>query len=485
VTAYPEAEDYIRAVQQPERSFLRPELRSAVFDVHPVFRIPMPAAGNAAVVFKARLGGSDAALRFFIREDASSRERYTALGEHFADRGIEDCVAHPTWIDGAISLNEGTWPMVRMTWVDGRTLDAYVGHLASTGDVGALASLATTWRDLVSRLQAAEFAHGDLQHGNVLVDTSSSLRLVDFDGSWIAAFSGGAPPRETGHPNYQRTGREWGRWMDTFPGLVVYTALLVLSRQPAAWARLHTGENILFSAEDFAPPFRTPTWQTVSGIGDAEIEHAAERLRHACRSGAAADTLESLLTTRPRIEVDQPRRPVPEAPIYPGVHLPHQATPWWQRTGSPAADREPVGAPAGRPGPGHSPGTPPAPGAMPPPPPKTGPGGPGRGAPVPGAPAFGHTAPRGAWYSASVPPTGPPTPAQPGRPPVGAASPAGPASARPVGQVLSLLLLIVGLAAFVAGGVVQGAGGNGAVAAVLSGLVAAAVAAPLLLRRKP
>src|SRR5436190_442959 len=177
--AYPNAQDYVRAVQQPDRVFRVPALREAVFELHPLFGIPMPASGNAAVVFKAGVGGQDAALRFFIREDASSRERYAALGQHFTDRGIEDCVAHPTWIDD---------------------------------------------------------------------------------------FRDGPPPKETGHPNYQRTGREWGRWMDTFPGLVIYTALLALSRRPESWATLHTGENILFCAEDFDPPFSTRAWQLLSGI---------------------------------------------------------------------------------------------------------------------------------------------------------------------------------------------------------------------------
>ena len=47
--------------------------------------------------------------------------------------------------------------------------------------------------------------------------------------------------------------------MDTFPGLVIYTALLGLSRRPDSWDPLQNGENILFSDDDFAPPFRTPT----------------------------------------------------------------------------------------------------------------------------------------------------------------------------------------------------------------------------------
>jgi hypothetical protein len=513
---YPQAEDYIRAVQQPEQAFLRPELRTAEFEVHPVFRIPMPASGNVAVVFRAEVEGADTALRFFIREDASTRERYTALGRHFAGHGIEDCVAHPTWLDDAISLNDAAWPMVRMEWVDGRTLDEYVGHLARGGDTGALTSLATTWRGFVGRLQQADFAHGDLQHGNILVDTSSTLRLVDFDGSWISSFQGDPPPRETGHPNYQPAGRKWGRWMDTFPGLVIYTALLTLARRPGSWTQLQNGENILFSAGDFVPPFRTPAWEAVASVPDEEVVRAADQLRRMCTSGWGADeAMESLLTARPGIDV----RAEPagaEAPLFLGVHLPSQPAQWWERAEpKPAADGaaepviaaasagEPVTAAAGAGEPVTEPVTaaagagepvtaaasaglpPPSPeahpagAAMPPPPPKIQPG----AAQAQASPSFAASPP-GTWYGGGS--RGMSGPGHSSGGIVGSTAPRRPATTgrRPAAEVVGLLLLIVALTALVSGLVVDAAGGDGGLAAVASAFVAAVLALPLLLRRK-
>ena len=485
--AYPNAEDYVRAVQQPERVFRVPALRRAAFELHPLFGIPMPASGNAAVVFKAGVGGEEAALRFYIREDASSRERYTALGRHFADRGIDDCVARAMWVDDAISVNGATWPMVQMTWVDGRTLDAYVAHLAGTANVGALACLARTWRTFIARLQAAEFAHGDLQHGNVLIDAASTLRLVDFDGSWIAAFRGGPPPHETGHPNYQRTGREWGRWMDTFPGLVIYTALLALSRRPDCWASLHDGENILFSAGDFDPPFRTPTWQFLAGIRDAEVDLAAERLKRACQPAwLAGDTLESLLAARPQVEIPDPRVPAPPT-AFPGVGVPNEgATPWWELSaaaaGAPGPSGAPVPPPASAPPASAPPASAPPPNeggsAMPPPPPKT-----ERGT-APSAPSFAGAGPAAAWYQRSGPGPVPPRTARqwPAPPPHRAGQP--PGHRRPSGATALLVLAIAGLAALIVGGMVHSGGGDGFSAAVVSAVIAAGLALALLSRRR-
>jgi hypothetical protein len=486
MTAYPNAEDYVRAVQHPERVFGLPVLRRAVFEVHPLFGIPMPASGNAAVVFKAALDGADTALRFFIREDAASRERYSALGRHFADRGIDDCVAHPTWLDGAVSVNGGTWPVVQMSWVDGRTLDAYVGHLAGAANAGALYSLARSWRELVARLQAAEFAHGDLQHGNVLIDTSSTLRLVDFDGSWVAAFRGEPPPNETGHPNYQRTGREWGRWMDTFPGLVVYTALLALARQPEWWAQLHNGENMVFSAEDFDPPFRTRTWQLLHDLRDPEVLLATERLKQACDPAwRASGTLEALLGSRPQVEVLEPRQQATAAP-FPGIGVPGGPVRWWepaavtasgppppQQTAPPQRVAQSQGAQS------QTAAAPPVTGsAMPPPPPKTAPAARSQ-LTVP----FATSRPTTAWYAQSAPPGVPSSSAgqQPSpRPGRKRGKPS--RRHRSVGSTAVRVLTIAGLAGVLMGAAAGGDAGNRLAAAFVTALIAAGFAL-LVLRR--
>ena len=191
-------------------------------------------------------------MRFLIREDASEKRRYTALEEHFAARGLQDCVAATSWIDDAIQVKDSWWPMIKMEWIEGRTLDSYVDYLVEQRNKEASVALAASWRKHVARLQAADFAHGDLQHGNVLVDMSSALRLVDFDGSWISGFKDWPEPPERGNPNYQRMDRTWGQWMDTFPALVIYAGLLVLSRLPDAWRILYDGENLL--------AFRTSRW---------------------------------------------------------------------------------------------------------------------------------------------------------------------------------------------------------------------------------
>jgi eukaryotic-like serine/threonine-protein kinase len=345
----PTAEDYIRAVQNPQLAFRQPRLKQARFDVHPLLGIPMPASGTTAIVFKATVDGQSQALRFLTRPDAASQYRYTALNHYFTERDLTRDVATSQWIDDAITVNGRPWPMLQMQWVEGRTLNSYVEDLVEAEDTASILSLAAAWRELLRRIQAARFAHGDLQHGNVLVEGNGTLRLVDFDSAWIEPFAGAAPPPESGHRNYQRVDRPWGPWMDTFPGLVIYLSLLALGRSTKAWEQLHTGENLLFSGQDFSPPHQTQTWWQLTQLSDPQLAAMADRLKVCCApTWSATSDMETLLAaplpwwsrTGTVAKPIAPMRPAPtappvrpNAPVAPGV--------WWSQSGPQQAPAAP------------------------------------------------------------------------------------------------------------------------------------------------
>lgn len=349
---YPSSEDYLRAVQNPSLVFRTPSLQQAQFAVHPILGIPMPASGNAAVVFRAKVSGTDYAFRFFLRADVSERARYEILEQHIDAHRLNDCTAHPEWIDDAILVGGRPWPMIKMEWVEGRTLDAYVAHLVATRNSSALRHLAGEVRRLVERLQGAGFAHGDLQHGNVLVDSRSKLRLVDFDGSWVSGLSSSSPPQESGHPNYQLVGRRWGTWMDTFPGLVIYTSLLAVAERPELWTRLHTGDNLLFTEGDFHPQSSRPVWTLLRENSQPELATCVDLLKSCCQPRwNAAQPLEQMLGPISAAPALAPGA-APAVGAAPAFGVNH-SLPWWVQTGA-----APTGPPV------------PSPRHLPPPPPK-------------------------------------------------------------------------------------------------------------------
>jgi hypothetical protein len=293
---------------------------------------------------------------------------------------------------------------------------------------------------MVKRLQDAEFAHGDLQHGNVFVDQACRLRLVDLDGCWVPALKDEKPPSEQGHPNYQRPSRQWDRWMDTFPSLVVYLSLMALSKHPASWDELYVEDNLLFERNDFTTPYGTDVWRRLDTLHDGQITALAKRLRECCDpSWPATGTLEQLLVRK-----------------------------WWEETSTTAPPPAPV-TPTPRPLP-----KPPAKTIVPPqavPPPRVAPL--PRGVPV----ATAHPAPRraGNWWEQPPPvpkPVGPaapmpvPAPRQPPSPVPARSAP--PAKTSKAGANFGWSLVV----ALVAGVATVSAGGAAYVIAIVAGLVA-------------
>ena len=281
MNAFPAAGDYYKAVQAPARCFTVPKLQAAEFVWDSLG--PTLARGSSAVVFQAAVEGRPQALRCYIREDASSRDRYSALDAYLAGHDMSPYVSGTTWLDGAITVNRAIWPVLTMDWIHGRTLNEYVDFLVTGSNAAALATLAGRWRELVALLQRSEFAHGDLQHGNVMVDQDGQLRLVDFDGVWIPQLAGQAPPSEFGHPNYQHPLQHvWDRWLDTFSALVIYLSLVALSKDPGLWLALYNSKNLLFAKNDFFPPFTTEAWKQLAALGDPQVDALARKLQECC-----------------------------------------------------------------------------------------------------------------------------------------------------------------------------------------------------------
>jgi hypothetical protein len=413
---YPAAGDYYRAVQAPNRVFTVPKLRAARFVWDALG--PTLARGSSAVVFQAAVEGSPQALRCYIRDEASSWERYSALGDFVARHDLDPAVSPVTWIDSAIRVNGTSWPVLLMAWIDGRTLNEYVDFLVATSNAAALTTLAAKWRELIALLQGVEFAHGDLQHGNVLVDTSGTLRLVDFDGIWIPPLAGLPAPSEHGHPNYQHPYHyRWDRWLDSFSALVIYLSLVALGRDPALWLALYNSKNLLFSRSDFYPPFDTPVWKQLASLRDPQVDMLAQRLRECCdHTWVSSMSLEMLVDPR---SATPTLRPTP-------VTLN-----WWERPS--LGLQAPGSQPAWRP-------------TLPTPPPlSTPPGSSGRDLRPTTVPAD-----TGWWTASPEPSAQPPKPVLPTPAPSTPVAPALSARARKIsgaiGLGLGVLLLIIGAA---------------------------------------
>ncbi len=326
VIAWPSPSDYSTAIQNPRHCFSDAELRAGSVAANRL-GLPLGASGNFAVVYRVEGPARAFAVRCFIRTVTDQQQRYDALSRYL--RGFRlPALVDFAYLPEGIRVRGHSYPLVRMEWIAGKQLHQYVNDALEQGPV--LSRLAAQWRELVASLRRAHIAHGDLQHGNVLVDAAGRLRLVDYDGMFIPAWRG-RPPGESGHPNYQHPERvERGYYeenADAFSDLVIYLSLLAVKADPRLWT-FHTGENLIFVAEDYGAPGQTPIWGRLLASPDAEVRRLTGALEGFCRRPVA------LLPDLEMVAQDVPRPVAKTANRAPATSMARSAVP--APTGTPA-----------------------------------------------------------------------------------------------------------------------------------------------------
>lgn len=286
--SFPTPGAYQEALQFPETAFLDPELRRGKPLVN-ALGLPQPITGAFAAVFPVDTPAGRYAVRCFLTDVPDQQARYAAVARHL-DRSPVASMVDYVYLPEGIRVEGRVYPILKMAWVEGVPLNRYVERLL--GRPERLLALARAWTDLTRALAEAGIAHGDLQHGNILVedapdeesgdDRSFRFRLVDYDTLYVPSLAGRESP-ELGHRNYQHPDRskgDFGPTLDHFSGLAILTALLACAEEPELWNAHDTGENLLFQAGDFYHPDASELFGRLYALPD--VAPFARALRTAC-----------------------------------------------------------------------------------------------------------------------------------------------------------------------------------------------------------
>lgn len=274
---WPTPQEYNEAIQNPEFVLRDPELKKGKPELDRL-GIPRPITGGFASVYRLRCSGRTWAVRCFLRSAPDRVKRYNAIAKHLEKKCLPYTVPFE-FLDEGIRVRNRWFPILKMEWVQGDLLHTYVEK--NLRNPNALSTLAQRWVQMVEALQEADIAHGDLQHGNVLV-VEGQLRLVDYDGMYVPALKG-ERSAEFGHPNYQhphRTENHFGPYLDNFSAWVIYISLLILAKDPALWQDVHGGDEcLLFRKSDFNRPETSPLFHKLTQHSEPQIRAMAEELK--------------------------------------------------------------------------------------------------------------------------------------------------------------------------------------------------------------
>jgi uncharacterized protein YjbI with pentapeptide repeats len=274
--------DFTIAVQNPHLCFADPDLKQSNTSKNSRGRVLLW-SGNFATVYKLTKGNRSWAVRCFTRIPQSDvQQRYRLISEYLSQHQIPYLVDFEFLTQGI--LVKGEWyPILKMDWVEGSELDRYIGEYIDDSQV--LLRLDRQLKQLQKDLQQVGIAHGDLQHGNIMVDDQGELKLVDYDGMYVPALRG-TPPLEVGHPNYQppmRSPKDFGDQLDEFSFEVISLSLRALASQPNLWETFHEdNKNLIFRQNDFQEPELSPVFQSIASIPDDETRELCDRLIRRC-----------------------------------------------------------------------------------------------------------------------------------------------------------------------------------------------------------
>lgn len=286
---WPTATDYVAAVQDLAATFHHPDLRLLRLR-EGLMGLPAVATGQNAIVFDADGPQGRTALRCFTSVPIRGDDAYRQLEA----MDLPDVLVPVQWKADALEVHGTRWPAVTMPWIDGDTLTRWVGD--NVHRPARISALAEGWVEACRLMMACGVAHGDLQHGNVLVTREGQLRLIDFDGVLLFDPASGAhltaPPTEVGHPNYQHPQRiedgHVSRFVDTFAALLVHTSLRALVTDPGLWA-FHRGENLVLEQRDLFEPEASDVLTRMRASDDDVVARGADLLARWCRTGVRAN----------------------------------------------------------------------------------------------------------------------------------------------------------------------------------------------------
>ncbi len=270
--SWPSARQFTEAIQCPPVCFGDLRLKNTLPAVDRL-GMPLVTSGQFAFVYKLRsLNNVDEfAVRCFRGYLGDRDQRYRAIQYHLQERPVS-AISNFTYAPEGVLVDGRRYPILFMNWINGSTLDIYIDELVTRKDV--MQHLSQQWLKLVSELRSAGVAHGDLQHGNIIVD-QGNLHLVDHDGMFVPEMQGWGAS-EVGHQHFQHPYREANYFdanLDNFSALVVYLSLISLEERPDLWSEYHD-ENLLFTKADFLDPSTSSLFTKIREIGDEHRELA-------------------------------------------------------------------------------------------------------------------------------------------------------------------------------------------------------------------
>lgn len=165
---------------------------------------------------------------------------------------------------------------IRMEWLEGLLLKEYIDK--NKNDKKKLLKLAESFLTMCKELHKNQISHGDLQHGNIIIENDDKIKLIDYDSICIPDIEG-QEEFVTGLKGYQHPTRLNSKNLaslkaDYFSELIIYLSIIALAENPSLWNEynVEATEVLLFDEADFTNIIQSEIYNSLLNISSDEIK---------------------------------------------------------------------------------------------------------------------------------------------------------------------------------------------------------------------
>lgn len=227
-------------------------------------------AGGFSVVYPYETdNGEKWAFRCWHADVSNSKNRYEIISEAIKNSQLK-FLCEFQYVEKGINVDGSVYPTTRMRWVDGISIKDYICQNKDSKET--LNTLADDFLKMTQAIHAKSLAHGDLQHGNILVDKKQNLYLVDYDSFYCPKLKGEADT-VVGLPDYQHPKRSGNNSvtekLDYFSELIIYLSILAIAEDPSLVDKykVNDADRMLFSKEDYADIRKSHIYKDIQRLG--------------------------------------------------------------------------------------------------------------------------------------------------------------------------------------------------------------------------
>ena len=262
----PEEQSIINAIKV--KQFIKdPVIHNATFNKLPFGRYEMY-SGGFTLVFPCYVNNEKWAFRCWYVDMGNISLRYKLLSQ-----AINSCklpyFCDFEYVDEGIVVEGKVYPTTRMKWINGKELNTFISDNKRNKE--CLKKLANDFLQMIQSLHKVNIAHGDLQHGNIIISDNGGIFLVDYDSMYCPALKG-MPDIIVGKDDYQHPARK-GRnhlaseKLDYFSELIIYISILAIAEKPELLDKYNIEDSLLFTKNDFKDVKSSSIYSDISALG--------------------------------------------------------------------------------------------------------------------------------------------------------------------------------------------------------------------------